>query len=202
MEYPQVWISNHWQSLLVTFRGQWGTLRYLSQELGHWTSNLHQPQQVDRSDHFLIDTWITWILSNLWDPIIIKKHWTVPVFCIGLYGIISSLTLVSNKIFFYPQHIPDQTLTRKASRGMFMGSNFCSYVFRLFGRFDSFWHFFWTQLCLMHRVSSLTLSNFLPSLGGKFVSMNGPNDRARQGHINLSRCFWLCLWLNPSCKFL
>ena len=41
-------------------------------------------------------------LTSKLPSIIIKKTLSSPVFCIGLYGIISSLTLVSNKIFFIP----------------------------------------------------------------------------------------------------
>ena len=41
--------------LVPIFSGQRGPLRYLPQELGHRTSNLHQLEQADCPDHLLIE---------------------------------------------------------------------------------------------------------------------------------------------------
>ena len=43
---------------LVQPSGQRGALRHLPQEPGHRTSDLHQPEPIDRPDHLLSATWI------------------------------------------------------------------------------------------------------------------------------------------------
>ena len=56
--------------------GQRSTLRYLPQELGYWASNLHQPEQVDCPDHFIIDACLLhcFVLADVLLCLPQKKH--------------------------------------------------------------------------------------------------------------------------------